>query len=73
MYRAGPVPSGTGRTGPVPTGSVNPGHGPYVHSGGGTGLGPLVAPVPRRACAARVRRADVAGAWRRRARERRAA
>jgi hypothetical protein len=23
MYRAGPVPPGTGRTGPVPTGSVN--------------------------------------------------
>jgi hypothetical protein len=27
MYRAGPVPLGTGRTGPVPTGSVNPGRG----------------------------------------------
>jgi hypothetical protein len=28
MYRAGPVPPGTGRTGPVPTGSVNPVHDP---------------------------------------------
>jgi hypothetical protein len=25
MYRAGPVPQGTGRTGPVPTGFANPG------------------------------------------------
>jgi hypothetical protein len=25
MYRAGPVPPGTGRTGPVPTGFANPG------------------------------------------------
>jgi hypothetical protein len=27
MYRAGPVPPGTGRTGPVPTGFANPDHG----------------------------------------------
>jgi hypothetical protein len=48
-------------------------HGPYMHSGGGTGLGPLITPVPRRARAAWVRRVDVAGVRRRHALERRAA
>jgi hypothetical protein len=48
-------------------------HGPYMHSGGGAGLGSLVALAPQRVRAAVVWRADVAGARRRRARERRAA
>jgi hypothetical protein len=39
MYRAGPVPPGTGRTGPVPTGFANPGGSTTLGTGSPTAAG----------------------------------